>query len=313
MIKCKYIFHMFNNPKFLMDEDEISKKIGVDINVPIRVFNLGGLGIGQEEFIKTFAPSFSNLEWDLYDAKIRQYNYLLKLYPEQNDRLKKFIDKYFDGKIELNDVDDLINNLPPEKLKEFQQIAPYRRRSIARFKVKKSNNGSYDITREEIKIFFQDADKNDYRSKERRFAETSSELISHPLFQRLLNSIISIFADVEPNFETANLDFHQICIITKAQNTGESSPEGIHQDGVDYNVSALVIERDNVIGGESIIYGPDKKTEYLKIILQPGEGIFQADKKSDLWHYATPISLDPTSKLKEGKRSIFGFDFNIIK
>ena len=76
------------NPKFLVDESEISGKTGVDIKVPIRVFNLKSLGLDQEDFIKTFAPYFSNLEWDLYDIKIRQYNYLLKYYPEQNERLK---------------------------------------------------------------------------------------------------------------------------------------------------------------------------------------------------------------------------------
>lgn len=300
------------NPKFLIDESEISGKTGVDIKVPIRVFNLAGLGLDQEDFIKTFIPYFSNLEWDLYDVKIRQYNYLLKCYPEQNERLKKFIDKYFDSETDLSEVNDLVDKLSPEKLTQFNQIAPYRRRSIARFKVKKLDNNSYDIVREEVKTFSQDTGRDDYRSKKRVFAETSTELTNHPLFQKLLNQVINILADTEPNFEIINVDFHQISIVTKIHNTGESSPEGIHQDGVDYNVSALVIEREGVVGGESIIYGPDKKTEYLKIILQPGEGIFQADKKSNLWHYATPIFLDPASNLKEGKRNILGFDFNII-
>ncbi len=302
-----------NNHEFIIDEKEISRKIGIDLKVPVRVFNLEDLGINQDEFIKTFIPYFSDLNWDLYDVKIRQYNYLLKCYPEQDKRLKEFIDKYFDSKTDLNEVNDLIKKLPLEKSAEFQQIAPYRRRSIARFMVKNIDNNLYDIVREEVKIFSQDTGKGDYRSKERVFTETPVELTNHPLFQKLLNQVINILANVEPNFEIMNVDFHQISIITKIHNTGESSPEGIHQDGVDYNVSALVIEREGVVGGESIIYGPDKKTEYLKIILQPGEGIFQADKKSNLWHYATPIYLDPLSNLKEGKRNIFGFDFNILK
>lgn len=277
------------------------------------MFNLGNLDIDQQEFIETFAPSFSDLNWDLYDVKIRQFNYLLKYYPEQNERLKKFIDKYFDGETDLSEVSDLVDKLPSEKSKEFGQIDPYRRRSIARFRVKKLDNNLYDIVREKVKTFSQNTDKSDYRSKERVFTETPIELTNHPLFQKLLNEVINILARVEPNFEIVNVDFHQISILTQIHNTGESSPEGIHQDGVDYNISALVIEREGVVGGESIIYGPDKTTEYLKIILQPGEGIFQADKKSNLWHYATPIFLDPASGLKEGKRNIFGFDFNILK
>lgn len=277
------------------------------------MFDLESLDINQEEFFRTFIPYFSNLDWDLYDVKIRQFNYLLKCYPEQSERLKKFIDKYFDGKTNMSEVNDLVNKLLSEKSNEFKQIAPYRCRSIARFRVKKSDNNSYDIAREEVKTFSQDTGRGDYRSKNRVFSETPTELTNHPLFQKLLHQVIGILAEFEPNFEIVSIDFHQISIITKIHNVGESSPEGIHQDGVDYNVSALVIERGGVVGGESIIYGPDKKTEYLKIILQPGEGIFQADKKSDLWHYATPIFLDPASNLKEGKRNIFGFDFNIFK
>jgi hypothetical protein len=50
-----------------------------------------------------------------------------------------------------------------------------------------------------------------------------------------------------------------------------------------------VIERAGIVGGESIVYGPDKKTEYLRRTLQAGEGIFQADKGSELWHYVTSI------------------------
>jgi len=99
--------------------------------------------------------------------------------------------------------------------------------------------------------------------------------------------------------------------VTSFNQPADNAPEGIHQDGADYIVSALVIERRNVQGGTSIIYGPDKQTIYLTVTLQPGQGIFQADQGSDLWHDVTPIVLELNSSGGEGVRNILGFDILI--
>ncbi|MDY3245082.1 2OG-Fe dioxygenase family protein [Campylobacter sp.] len=37
-----------------------------------------------------------------------------------------------------------------------------------------------------------------------------------------------------------------------------NSPEGIHQDGMDFIMSAFVIDRKNINGAKSIIYENDK-------------------------------------------------------
>jgi len=88
-----------------------------------------------------------------------------------------------------------------------------------------------------------------------------------------------------------------------------NAPEGIHQDGANYIVSALVIERKNVQGGTSVIYGPDKREILYSRELQEGEGIFQADMHSPLWHYVTPISK--VDKDQPGHRYIIGLDFSV--
>ena len=86
---------------------------------------------------------------------------------------------------------------------------------------------------------------------------------------------------------------------------------GIHQDGMDYIVSALVISRSNISGGRSIIYGNDKSTRILEVELCPGQGILQPDKNTQLWHDVTPIqSLDDISA---GSRSTLGFDFTVTQ
>ena len=77
--------------------------------------------------------------------------------------------------------------------------------------------------------------------------------------------------------------------------------------------SALVVSREGVVGGKSYITGADKQTALLEVTLYPGQGIFQADKGSTLWHNVTPIQtqtedVDPGSR---AVRNIFGFDITI--
>ncbi|MCR2089001.1 2OG-Fe dioxygenase family protein [Campylobacter upsaliensis] len=62
-----------------------------------------------------------------------------------------------------------------------------------------------------------------------------------------------------------------------------NSPEGIHQDGMDFIMSAFVVERKNIRGAKSIIYMEDKKTRIFETILKDGQGILQVDANSPLW------------------------------
>ena len=64
----------------------------------------------------------------------------------------------------------------------------------------------------------------------------------------------------------------------------------------------MVIMRNNVIGGESIIYDQNKMINY-KTILDDQEGIYQEDTKQ--WHYVTPIETDCPGL---GFRDILGID-----
>ena len=84
-----------------------------------------------------------------------------------------------------------------------------------------------------------------------------------------------------------------------------------HQDGAAFIVSALVVERRNVAGGISKVYYDARRS--LAIAprqLDPGEGLFQADRHLDLWHEVTPIfPVDPSM---EAYRSIIGLDINLV-
>ena len=100
----------------------------------------------------------------------------------------------------------------------------------------------------------------------------------------------------------------QVGIVTDPDQIVSNAPEGIHQDGCDYIVSALVIERKFITGGQSVVFGPDKSTEYLRHTLQDGQGIFQANMGSPLWHVVEPIQPESMDQAVPGIRDIIGYD-----
>ena len=48
--------------------------------------------------------------------------------------------------------------------------------------------------------------------------------------------------------------------------------KSIHQDGMDFIVSAFMVESKNIYGAKSIVYLEDKKTKIFQTILKEGQG-----------------------------------------
>jgi hypothetical protein len=132
----------------------------------------------------------------------------------------------------------------------------------------------------------------------------------HSQVRHLMECFAELVRERHPECKKLRMNVHQMFIFADILSAGDNAPEGVHQDGADYIVSALVIERAGILGGESIVYGPDKKTVYFGRTLAEGEGIFQTDK--GLWHYVTPIRENPAVPPDYGHRSILGFDMDIV-
>lgn len=124
------------------------------------------------------------------------------------------------------------------------------------------------------------------------------EFLKHSVHLTLNN------CDVMP--EKLEIHLHQVRQICYPYVDSHNSPEGIHKDGSDFIISAYIINRSNIIGGESMIYDNDKNVIY-KNILYTDNGIFQDDKK--LYHYVTPIK---SVNNYIGYRDILGIDIDII-
>jgi hypothetical protein len=295
---------------FLEDERSLSGRLDIDLP-PLRHFDLDTFGIDAEQFLRELIPTFDQLSWDHYDVRLAQMKHLRRQFPEEDARLRSFLADYYSGRKDLAEVGDLMRRLPLSARSAFEAIRPYRQRSAASFVVFDEGPRVSRVERVRMGALAQDVGGADYRSMARVFQETPTEVTSHPAFQHLLAGVVEIVDDVAAPRRAQRLVFHQVSTITRAGAPSAVVPEGIHQDGADYIVSALVLERHGIVGGESIVYGPDRTTPYLRTVLQPGQGLFHADSRSPLWHGVTPIAVDPRAGCLEGRRSIFGFDIHL--
>ena len=195
--------------------------------------------------------------------------------------------------------------LPPDNYVENNDPVT-RSRRYANLKVDVTDNYNYSLYYTKKDIFEQKVD--DYRGVERQF-----ELIDfHHINQRWLLDLVtqvSALSVLNHNYykghkkiKEVDIHLHQVRQTSYSDIEAHNSPEGIHRDGCDYIVSAMVLNRMNIEGGESIVYDQNKMIQY-KTILDDQEGMYQEDIKQ--WHYVTPIN---TIKDKLGYRDILGID-----
>jgi hypothetical protein len=304
---------------FVLHERQIGRSVGHPV-APLRVFDLEGLGIDKDEFLSFLRPTFSLLHIDQYDPKRNRLAFLKQRFPGETHRLDRFLVEQYNEHEDLDAIADLLARLAPADLHEFDRIGltNRRKRSIARFLLRRNApssdfvSNSWDVKRVGAKAFRQDVGANDPRSLVRKFHEAPEFVTDFPPMQQLIRCLAEMVLELRPDARALEMNLHQMFVFADMVSAGDNAPEGIHQDGTDFIVSALVIERAGIVGGESIVYGPDRKTEYLRRALQAGEGIFQADKGSELWHYVTPIREDPERPPYYGHRSIIGFDIDVV-
>jgi hypothetical protein len=297
--------------KYITDEIELSRKFGTKIPA-LRVFNLATFGIERESFLRDLRPTFSVLHLDPYDAKRAKVELLKKRLPQHADRLNGFLSNYYANKEDLAVVYDLIKQLDDVDRNELDRIGMTgrRKRSVARFNVARFRS-KWKFERVSAEKFRQNVAAGDPRALVRVFHEMESMVTEHPQVRHLMECFAELVRECHPDCKALRMNVHQMFVFADILSGGDNAPEGIHQDGADYIVSALVIERAGILGGESIVYGLDRKTEYVRRTLAEGEGIFQSDK--GLWHYVTPIRENPAVPPDYGHRSILGFDTEIVQ
>ena len=208
--------------------------------------------------------------------------------------------------INCNDFDKIKKSFNMLQIDKYHNInPPTRLRKYFNIDIDMKNNNEYILKyNHDINIFKQQVEDN--RNIPRKFALIDNDILYSNFMISYICQISSIVKNIE-NINRLNISMHQVRQMCYPNIISENAPEGIHQDGADYIVSALVINHNNIKGGTSKIYDSDKNI-LESIILKENKFIFQNDKT--LYHYITPIKCYDDNYL--GFRDIIGLDINII-
>lgn len=302
----------------MITEKNISKTIGRTIKSPIRVGSVSDLGINGTSFLNFFKPLFSTLQDDVYLVRGKQIAFLKETFPSDSVVIENLHKPYFEGTRTIEALAYWIQQLDTNQEQEFDQLSTItRQRNIASFLIEIWGD-QYFVERIVQQGFEQDVD--DFRVWKRVFKQASRDAVENELFFELLKKMAGLVKKIHPEVRKIQITSHFMRTISKEKIKGENSPEGIHEDGAQYIMSALVVNRQNITGAESQIYEKttsDSNELIFKKVLEPGEFIFQADTGeeftfgNDLWHYVTPI--EPEDISNSGIRDIIGFDMDILE
>ena len=285
------------------------------IKYKIIQFNINEFGLN----IKTIKNelSFKKLAWDTNDIKLSQLRFLISKRFAKRDLILQAAQRYLDDSLVPEDIQSLISTLSVPDKKIFYAYKPFRKRGVSQFIAEYIDN-KWSIKLIDLPTlthFTQNADHPlDLRQLIRRFPPMDRITAHSATLKILIKKFAEILCECEPQREIKKIGItcHQISLIIDGSTPLVSnSPEGLHQDGSDYIVSALVIDKYNIKGGTSKLYCIEKDELIKSHTLECGEGLFHIDKNSSIWHQVTPIKLKEPS-IKSGYRNILGFDFNYI-
>lgn len=109
-------------------------------------------------------------------------------------------------------------------------------------------------------------------------------------FQSILKFCNELFTGLTP-VPAWHVEVHQFRIEARPDAAGRPTPEGMHQDGVDW-VLVLMVDRENIAEGETSIHGLDKGLLGSFTLREPLDSALVDDHR--VFHGVTPVrALDP--------------------
>ena len=166
----------------------------------------------------------------------------------------------------------------------------YRRRRHAAFAA--SSDG---IARKPHQPHYQSRDYNPLNGGvERWFAPVAEAIGAHPAMQAILRMCFDLFDGLTPQGTRPSawhVETHQFRIEAHVGAEGRPTPEGLHQDGVDW-VLVLLIARENVASGMTSIHDLARRNIGNFTLTQPLDAAFVDDSR--VYHGVTPVEpIDP--------------------
>lgn len=274
---------------------------------PIHVFHVDDIGLDRAAFIRDVRPSFDRTGWDEYDVANRRLQFLRSETDHVSDDELQSIEANLDGRARIAQITALVDRLPEAERTRIQGIQPHRRRALRKYHVTAAANGAWRIEPRDDGSFNQAV--SDFRARTRVFQLVEPEVTYHPGVLKLIASAAETARAHRPGVARLDVALHQMTVVARPKQAGHPAPEGLHQDGADFIVSALIVERSGVRGATSRVRDGREGDPVLEIELGQGQGIFQADAGTTLWHEVSPIDLDAGVEL--GHRMAFGLDLHV--
>lgn len=287
-----------------------------ELDTPVSIVNIIDFDIDLEKMKDKLRNSYSEYEHDTYLTQKNKIEILQEhLSQKELGKISNEVwIKIYKGEIPDSDLPEIFPSVSNDVFLKISSVQPTRMRLISECELI-WKRGEWEIRRIPCDSFQQteaiiSTNDLDYRLIPRKFKELPEHLFDDDL-QKILIQVGNKVKENNNSVKKLSISIHHTLILCIPDQVSSNSPEGIHQDGMDYIVSALVVERNNISGGTSIVYGADAKTPLLNITLHSGQGIFQPDKGTDLWHEVTSISL--INPNESGYRSTIGFDVLVLE
>ncbi|HNC94863.1 MAG TPA: 2OG-Fe dioxygenase family protein [Myxococcota bacterium] len=286
----------------------------------IQLISLETLNINRSEFLAPLEGSFASLPLDLYDQRTARFRFLEQRLTGLSSRLAALFPRYHAGELADAELEPFLAALSDDDREHFFRIQPFRRRAMDRYELERTESGTWHIhTPAQTGAPFLQSSGNahpdsgdyDYRGLPRLFAPISPALTQTAVYRRFLCGVADCVYASRPGARMTMFVHHMHTFVTPEQNIASNTPEGIHQDGSDFIVSAFVVERHHVEGGESRIYVDKGNTLIFRTQLDVGQGLIQPDLGTPLWHELTPLRLSPSTS-SYGFRSIIGIDIDFL-
>ncbi len=287
------------------------KKISLSDNQSVSLFDIASLDIDISQFADKLRPSFTYLPWDKYELRGRQLATLKTWQLNLSDADQAAFKLFLSSRCELSDL-NAYKQLNEVQQNVLQTMQLRRKRAVATFLLSQNDaDEHWHIERRATDIFVQT--NSAFYPDQRQFCEMEGGVTEDHDFRKILRLLPQLLSQKEVRPERLKVVCHQVSLLATPSTPGHGSPEGIHQDGMDFIVSALVIHRENVDGGLSRIYHRSAPGDYdldFTHLLQPGQGLLHADRNTSIWHDVTPLTL--TDGAEQGIRNTLGFDVEIL-
>jgi hypothetical protein len=270
-----------------------------------RLFRMEQLGLAPS-FLDLLAEQADHLPWDTWDVA-RRRRQMLERYRSILDTNQRALLDSCAGDAADPSWAALLGALPCVLREALLRFRPHRRRSLRKYRLSRHATRCWQLQPLADRRFEQPA--VDGRTPVRDFAAMPLALTYHPDMLRFVSGVAETIHD-QCGAIALEMAVHQMLTLADGDSAVDPAPEGLHQDGADYIVSALVVRRRGVLGGTSRVLRGTAGAVLLERDLQEGEGIFQPDAGSPLWHEVSPIRVAAAGH--PGQRMILGIDAHVL-